>query len=119
MEYAARHGIEVPTSRKSPFSIDENLWGRSIEGGVLEEPGQEPPEAAFAWTKSIEDAPDAPGYLKVAFERGLPVSINGEKLQPAALIAKAGEIAGLSGELATFRHQLAESDESGDRAGKI
>jgi len=97
MEYAAKHGIEVPTTKKSIFSIDENLWGRSIEGGVLEDVTQEPPEAAFAWTKSIEDAPDAPGYLKIAFQRGLPVSVNGEKLAPAALIAKVGEIAGLHG----------------------
>ena len=97
MEYAAKHGIEVPTSKKSPFSIDENLWGRSIEGGVLEEPTQEPPEAAFAWTKSIDDAPATPAYLKVGFVRGLPVTINGEKLSPAALITKAGEIAGLHG----------------------
>jgi argininosuccinate synthase len=97
MDYAAKHGIEVPTSKKSPFSIDENLWGRSIEGGILEDPTQEPPEAAFAWTKSIEDAPSTPAYLKIGFERGLPVSVNGEKLSPAALIAKAGEIAGLHG----------------------
>src|SRR5262249_61601130 len=97
MEYAAKHGIEVPTSKKSPFSIDENLWGRSIGGGVLEDPNQEPPEAAFAWTRSIESAPDSPGYLRIGFERGLPVSVNGEKLKPAALIAKVGEIAGLHG----------------------
>ena len=97
MEYAARHGIEVPTSRKSPFSIDENLWGRSIEGGVLEDPAQEPPEAAFAWTRSIEAAPSTPAHLKIGFQRGLPVTVNGEKLKPAALIAKVGEIAGLHG----------------------
>ena len=97
MEYAAKHGIEVPTTKKSMFSIDENLWGRSIEGGQLEDPMTEPPEAAFAWTKSIEDAPATPGYLKIAFEKGLPVSVNGEKLSPAALIAKVGEIAGLHG----------------------
>ena len=106
MEYAAKHGIEVPTRspapagatpKSSPFSIDENLWGRSIEGGVLEEPDQEPPEAAFAWTRGIESAPDAPGYLKIGFERGLPVTVNGEKLKPAALIAKVGEVAGLHG----------------------
>jgi argininosuccinate synthase len=97
MEYAAKHGIEVPTSKKSPFSIDENLWGRSIEGGVLEDPNQEPPEAAFAWTKSIDDAPATPGLLRIAFDGGLPVSVNGEKLAPAALITKVGEIAGLHG----------------------
>ena len=61
MEYAEKHGIEVPTTKKSPFSIDENLWGRSIEGGVLEDPGQEPPEEAFAWTKSSRKRPNAPG----------------------------------------------------------
>jgi argininosuccinate synthase len=97
MEYAAKHGIEVPTSKKSPFSIDENLWGRSIEGGVLEDVTQEPPEAAFAWTKSIEDAPSTPTYLRIAFAAGLPVSVNGEKMSPAALIAKVGQIAGDNG----------------------
>jgi argininosuccinate synthase len=97
MEYAAKHGIEVPTSKKSPFSIDENLWGRSIEGGVLEDVTQEPPEAAFAWTKSIEDAPSTPAYLRIAFAAGLPVSVNGEKMSPAPLIAKVGQIAGDNG----------------------
>ncbi len=97
MEYAAKHGIEVPTSKKSPFSIDENLWGRSIEGGILEDPAQEPPEAAFAWTKSIEDAPSTPAYLKIGFVRGLPVTVNGEKLSPAALIQKVGDLAGQNG----------------------
>jgi argininosuccinate synthase len=97
MEYAAKHGIEVPTTKKSIFSIDENLWGRSIEGGVLEDPAQEPPEAAFAWTKSIEDAPGAPAYLKIGFSAGLPVTVNGEKLSPAALIAKVGQVAGDNG----------------------
>jgi argininosuccinate synthase len=105
MEYAAKHGIDVPTSpatagataKKSPFSIDENLWGRSIEGGVLEDPTQEPPEAAFAWTKSIEDAPSTPAYLKIGFAAGLPVTVNGEKLSPAALIAKVGQVAGDNG----------------------
>ena len=97
MEYAAKHGIEVPTSKKSPFSIDENLWGRSIEGGVLEDPMQEPPEAAFAWTKSIEDAPSTPAYLKIGFQAGLPVTVNGEKLSPAALIQKVSDIAGQNG----------------------
>jgi argininosuccinate synthase len=97
MEYAAKHGIDVPTTKKSIFSIDENLWGRSIEGGVLEDTQTEPPETAFAWTKSIEDAPSSPAYLKIGFERGLPVTVNGEKLSPAKLIAKVGEIAGLHG----------------------
>jgi argininosuccinate synthase len=97
MEYAAKHGIEVPTSKKSPFSIDENLWGRSIEGGVLEDPAQEPPEAAFAWTKSYADAPDKPTVLRIGFEKGLPVSADGEKMSPATLITYVGKIAGDNG----------------------
>src|ERR1700730_11947326 len=86
---------QTPTS--SPFPIDENLWVRSIEGGVLEDPNQEPPEAAFAWTRSADAAPGAPGYLKIGFEAGLPITVNGEKLKPAALITKVGEIAGMHG----------------------
>src|SRR4051812_46495702 len=80
MEYALAHGIEVPVTKKSPFSIDENLWGRSIEGGVLEDPNAEPPEEAFAWTKSSKDAPEEPTYLRIGFERGLQASLDGKRL---------------------------------------
>lgn len=97
MEYAAKHGIEVPTTKKSPFSVDENIWGRSIEGGILENPNQEPPEEAFAWTKSQADAPSKPGYLKIGFEKGNPVTVNGEAMGPSALIKKVGQIAGEHG----------------------
>ncbi|MFT3836783.1 MAG: argininosuccinate synthase [Myxococcaceae bacterium] len=97
MEYAAKHGIEVPTTAKSPFSIDENLWGRSIEGGVLENPNQEPPEAAFAWTKSWNDAPTEPGRVTISFEKGLPVALNGHGYTPGKLIEKLNTIAGEHG----------------------
>jgi argininosuccinate synthase len=97
MEYAAKHGIVVPTTKKSPFSIDENLWGRSIEGGVLEDPNTEPPEEAFAWTRSWKDAPAEPGVIRIGFEAGYPVTVNGEGLSPAKLITKVGEFAGLHG----------------------
>jgi argininosuccinate synthase len=97
MEYAAQHGIIVPTTKKSPFSIDENLWGRSIEGGVLEDPHTEPPEEAFAWTRSWKDAPAEPGLIRIAFQAGYPVSVNGETMSPAKLIARVGEFAGLHG----------------------
>jgi len=97
MEYAAKHGIEVPTSKKSPFSVDENLWGRSIEGGILEDPNQEPPEEAFAWTRSWQEAPKEPGYLRIGFERGLPVSIDGERMTARDLIRKVGTVAGAHG----------------------
>jgi argininosuccinate synthase len=97
LEYAKQHGIEVPATKKSPFSIDENLWGRSIEGGVLEDPDTEPPEEAFAWTKASKDAPDAPAYLTIGFEQGLPVSLDGKKLPPAQLIVQVGKVAGDNG----------------------
>jgi argininosuccinate synthase len=97
MEYAAVHGIEVPTTRRSPYSIDENLWGRSIEGGIHEDPAKKPPEDAFAWTKSWQEAPSEPVLLRIAFEKGRPVAVDGEALAPAALIEKVGAIAGLHG----------------------
>jgi len=97
MEYAAKYGIEVPTTKKSPYSVDENLWGRSIEGGVLEDPNQEPPEDAFAWTKSWKDAPDEPTYVEIGFEAGKPVSLDDKVLGPAALVREIGRIAGENG----------------------
>ncbi|HET9449557.1 MAG TPA: argininosuccinate synthase [Aggregicoccus sp.] len=97
IEYAQKHGIEIPVSKKSPYSVDENLWGRSIEGGVLEDPNQEPPEDAFAWTKSWKDALGEPVYLKIGFEQGLPVSLNGEPMSPASLIKKINAVAGEAG----------------------
>ncbi|HWV36931.1 MAG TPA: argininosuccinate synthase [Vulgatibacter sp.] len=97
MEYAARYGIEVPTTRKSPYSVDENLWGRSIEGGVLEDPSREPPEDAFAWTRSWRDAPDEPTVVEIGFEAGRPVRLDGAALAPAALVKEVGRIAGDNG----------------------
>ncbi len=97
IEYAQKLGIEIPVSKKSPYSVDENLWGRSIEGGVLEDPNQEPPEDAFAWTKSWQNALSEPVYVKIGFEQGLPVSINGEPMSPASLIHKLNAIAGEAG----------------------
>lgn len=92
MEYAKKNGI--PVSDKI-YSIDSNLWGRSIEGGILEDPYQEPPEEAFEWTKSIEDTPDKPEYITIEFKNGVPVALNGEEMSPVELVnvlnAKAGE----------------------------
>lgn len=97
LAYAAEHGIEVAATRRSPYSIDENLWGRSIEGGVLEDPAQEPPADAFAWTKGFGEAAPEPESLRLAFERGRPSHVNGEALSAAALIARVSEIAGRHG----------------------
>ncbi len=97
LAYAAEHGIEVAATRRSPYSIDENLWGRSIEGGVLEDPAHEPPEDAFAWTKGFGEAAPEPERLHLRFEKGRPTHVNGEALSPAALIARVSEIAGRHG----------------------
>jgi argininosuccinate synthase len=97
IEYARNKGIEVPATIEKPFSIDENLWGRSIEGGVLEDPNTEPPESAFAWTRSIKECPDTPALVTIGFDGGLPISLNSEKLAPEALISKLNAIAGEHG----------------------
>ncbi len=95
--YAEKHGIPIPVKATSPYSIDENLWGRSIECGVLEDPWVEPPDEVFAWTKSPTVSPDTPGYVEIAFEKGIPVSLNGERLDGVSLIQRLNDIAGLHG----------------------
>ena len=95
--YAQKHGIPVPVTVASPYSIDANLWGRSIECGVLEDPWAEPPEEVFAWTKSPADAPDEPCYVEIGFERGIPVSLNGKEVDGVSLIQELHQIAGEHG----------------------
>ena len=81
----------------NPYSIDQNLWGRSIECGVLEDPSHEPPEEIFEWTVPPEKAPDKPEYVTVEFECGVPCAINGENLDPVTLIETLNKIAGKHG----------------------
>ena len=95
--YGERFGIESPVKKSSPYSIDRNLLGRSIEAGPLEDPMTEPPEEVFAMTKAISDTPDEPEYIEIGFEQGIPVSINGNHLEPVALISQLNEIAGKHG----------------------
>jgi len=80
IKYAKKHGIPVPVTVASPYSIDENPWGRSIECGVMEDPWNEPPDDAFAWAKALNKTPNTPEYIEIGFEQGIPVSINGKKL---------------------------------------
>jgi len=94
IQYAERYGIPVPVTVASPYSTDENLWGRSIECGVLEDPWVEPPEDAFAWTKSPKETPDAPGYVEIEFEQGAPVAIDGKKMGGVMLVQTLNEMAG-------------------------
>ncbi len=93
IEYAKKHGIDVKP-KKSVFSIDQNLWGRSIESGPLEDPDTEPPPEALEWVSSVEASPDAPGYLELGFEKGVPVSLDGRKLDGVELIRRVNEFAG-------------------------
>jgi argininosuccinate synthase len=95
--YAQRHSIPVPVTRESPYSIDENLWGRAIECGVLEDPWQEPPADVFEWTVDPAAAPDAPAYVEIGFERGLPVSLDGSETDPVALVERLNALAGEHG----------------------
>lgn len=97
IEYAERVGAPIGQSKDKIWSIDENVWGRSIEGGRLEEPGYAPPEEIFAWTASPQSAPDEPQVVEIGFERGNPVSLDGQTLEPLALLIKANEIAGRHG----------------------
>jgi len=97
IEYAQTHNIPVPITRASPYSIDENLWGRSNECGVLEDPWNEPPEDAFAWTKSLKETPDEPSYLEIGFDKGIPVSLDGEKLDGVTLVQQVHNLAGQHG----------------------
>jgi len=97
MEYAQAHNIPIAVSKASPYSIDENLWGRSIECGVLEDTWHEPPEDVFLWTKSPEKTPARPAYLEIGFERGIPVSLDGEKLDGVTLVQKVHNLAGQHG----------------------
>jgi argininosuccinate synthase len=95
--YAEERGIPVPVTRSSPYSIDENLWGRAIEAGVLEDPWAAPPADAYALTKNIEEAPGEPEYVTIAFERGAPAALDGAALPPHELIMRVAARAGAHG----------------------
>lgn len=95
--YGEKFGISSPVSKKSPYSIDLNLLGRSIEAGPLEDPFESPSEEVFAITSSIEDAPDQIEEIEIGFESGNPVSIDGCRLDPVSLIQKANFLAGKHG----------------------
>jgi len=97
INYAQRHGIPVPVTAASPYSIDENLWGRSVECGVLEDPWVEPPEEVFTWTRSAGETPNKPDYVEVGFEKGIPVTIDGQQLDGVSLIRQLNELAGRHG----------------------
>lgn len=97
INYAKEHDIPVPIDLDNPFSIDQNLWGRSNECGVLENPWTTPPEAPYDLTVSLEDAPDTADIVEITFDAGIPISLNGENMSLANLILTLNEIAGKHG----------------------
>jgi len=97
IKFAKANGIPIPVDVDCPYSIDQNLWGRSIECGVLEYPDHEPPEEIFELTVSPEKAPDSPEYVTIKFENGVPTALNNENLDPVELIQTLNKIAGKHG----------------------
>ena len=97
IEYASKHGISVRQTLASPYSTDENLWGRSVECGELEDPWAEPPAGVWSWTTDPGTAPDEPAIIEIGFEQGLPVSIDGERLDPVTLVQRLSDLGGKHG----------------------
>ncbi|MBL7209753.1 MAG: argininosuccinate synthase [Dehalococcoidia bacterium] len=98
LSYARKEGIEFGIDEANRiYSIDENLWGRSIECGELQDPWVEPPEEVFKWTKKLEEAPAAPEYVEIQFEKGTPVALDGQKMDGVSLIRRLNQLAGEHG----------------------
>ncbi len=97
ISYGEKFGIDFPVKKSSPYSIDKNLLGRSVEAGLLEDPMTEPPEEVYEMTKAIADTPDEPEYVEIGFEHGIPVSLNSDRLEPVALVSQLNAIAGKHG----------------------
>ena len=95
--YGEQFGIPAPVKKSSPFSIDKNLLGRSIEAGTLEDPANEPPEEIYEMTKAIADTPNEAEYLEIGFQKGLPTTINGTTKNPVELIEQLNKIVGNHG----------------------
>ena len=97
IEYADKHGIPIPVTKKSPYSLDVNLWGKSCEAGILEDPWNEPPADVWTWTKAPADAPAEPGYVIIGFAQGVPVSLDGTAMSLLDIIVRLNALAGEHG----------------------
>lgn len=97
LEYAREHGIEVDATKQSIYSVDQNLWGRSVEAGVLEDPWVAPPEDAYKWTTNPLNAPNEPLELEIEFDQGRPTHLDGEPMDAVPLIEKLNELGGAHG----------------------
>ncbi|MDX9756831.1 MAG: argininosuccinate synthase, partial [Sulfurimonas sp.] len=98
LAYAEEHGIQIEKKgKKSPYSMDANLLHISYEGGILEDPNAEPEDSMWLWTTKPEDAPNTPEYIEIGYKNGDPVTLNGEELSPATMLATLNKIAGCHG----------------------
>ncbi len=97
LAYAAKHNISVEAKPESPYSIDQNLFGRSCEAGVLEDPWDEPPAEAYAWTVDPVKAPNEPQYIEIEWEQGRPIGLNGQKIDGVPLLQRLNELGGKHG----------------------
>lgn len=97
LEYLEQRGINLPLTKKNPYSIDENLWGRAIECGELEDPWAEAPSEAFQFTTDVKDSPDESEEVIIGFEAGIPVSLNGKALGPVELVEAVDQVGGAHG----------------------
>ena len=97
IEYANENGLDVEATKEEPWSIDSNIWSRSIEGGEMENPANEPPEGIFEWTASPDDAPEGGEVVEIGFEEGVPVALDGERMGGVELIETLNEVAGEHG----------------------
>jgi argininosuccinate synthase len=107
IRYAEKHRIPIPVDRENPYSVDQNIWGRSIECGMLENPATEPPRDVYEWTNAPENAPNEPEYLSIKFEKGVPVALNGENFGPIDIVKKLNYIGG--------KHSIGRIDHIEDR----
>src|SRR4051794_12016031 len=97
IEYAEARGIEIPVTKKSPYSVDVNLWGRSIETGILEDPWATPPADVYEWTADPGATPEVPTEIVIGFESGVPVSLDGEPVGPVELVERLNALGGKYG----------------------
>ncbi|ABN07460.1 argininosuccinate synthase [Methanocorpusculum labreanum Z] len=107
IDYAEQNNVPIPVKKSTPWSVDENIWSRSIEGGRLEEPDYHPPEEIYHWTAALKDTPNEPEIVTIGFENGVPVSLNGKKMSGVELIVTLNKLAG--------KHSVGRNDMVEDR----
>ena len=107
IDYAEQNNVPIPVKKSTPWSVDENIWSRSIEGGRLEEPDYHPPEEIYHWTAALKDTPNEPEIVTIGFENGVPVSLNGKKMSGVELIVTLNKLAG--------KHSVGRNDMIEDR----